>query len=142
MAAPMLNAALADADVCDLTTIGRVSGEPREIEIWFAAVGDRLYLLPAGANSAHGSATSPRIRRYSSRLTAAGSGGSARWIEGEADDRLARELLAGKYQGWTPGRRLTQWARESLPVAIDLARRGAGTFAIAQGRGSMRRGGA
>jgi hypothetical protein len=33
---------LADEDYCYLTTIGRVSGEPREIEIWFGLDGRTL----------------------------------------------------------------------------------------------------
>jgi deazaflavin-dependent oxidoreductase (nitroreductase family) len=120
MAASLLDSTVAEADVCDLTTIGRVSGEPHAIEIWFAAVGDRLYLLAGGRESAHwvrNVAANPAVRVM---IDGRRFRGSARAIEGEADDRLARELLAGKYQGWTPGRRLTQWARESLPVAIDL----------------------
>lgn len=49
------------------------------------------------------------------------------WIDGFAadvekgpDDGLARRLLAGKYQGWVHGAPLSAWARESLPIAIDL----------------------
>ena len=34
--------------VCYLTTTGRVSGRPHEIEIWFAALGDSLYLISGG----------------------------------------------------------------------------------------------
>ena len=30
---------------CYLTTTGRRSGKPHEIEIWFAAVGDTIYLM-------------------------------------------------------------------------------------------------
>ena len=120
MAAALLDERLAAADVCDLETIGRVTGQPREIEIWFAAVGDRLYLLAGGRDSAHwvrNIAAAPDVR-----VTIGGRRfrGLARAIEGESDDRLARELLATKYQGWSKGRRLSQWARESLPVAIDL----------------------
>ena len=32
-------------DVCHLTTIGRVSGKPHRIEIWFAHHEGTLYLL-------------------------------------------------------------------------------------------------
>jgi deazaflavin-dependent oxidoreductase (nitroreductase family) len=39
---------LADEDYCYLTTIGRVSGEPREIEIWFGLDGATLYMLSGG----------------------------------------------------------------------------------------------
>jgi len=29
-------------------------------------------------------------------------------------------LLASKYQGWRKGRRMSEWARTALPVAIDI----------------------
>jgi hypothetical protein len=33
---------------------------------------------------------------------------------------MARHLLAGKYQGWKEGKKLSDWARTALPVALDL----------------------
>jgi hypothetical protein len=29
-------------------------------------------------------------------------------------------MLAAKYEGWQEGRRLSVWARQSLPIAVDL----------------------
>ena len=37
-----------NASVCYLETIGRVSGRPHEIEIWFAADGDTIWMLSGG----------------------------------------------------------------------------------------------
>jgi hypothetical protein len=42
-------------------------------------------------------------------------------VEADHEDALARRLLAAKYQGWQEGRPLSAWARESLPVAVDLS---------------------
>jgi hypothetical protein len=39
---------LADEDFCYPTTIGRVSGRPHTIEIWFAIEGHTLYMLSGG----------------------------------------------------------------------------------------------
>jgi deazaflavin-dependent oxidoreductase (nitroreductase family) len=39
--------------VCHLQTIGRTSGRPRTIEIWFATDGTRIYLLAGGRDRAH-----------------------------------------------------------------------------------------
>jgi hypothetical protein len=39
---------------------------------------------------------------------------------GTKEDELARQLLDGKYQGWREGKRLSSWARNSLPVALEL----------------------
>ena len=44
----MFDLANAEDDFCYLTTRGRVSGQPHEIEIWFTADDDTLYML-AGA---------------------------------------------------------------------------------------------
>ena len=40
--------ALAGEDFCYLTTTGRVTGRPHEIEIWFALDGATLYMLSGG----------------------------------------------------------------------------------------------
>jgi hypothetical protein len=37
------------------------------------------------------------------------------------DEHLACRLLAAKDQAWREGRPLSAWARDSLPVAVDLA---------------------
>jgi deazaflavin-dependent oxidoreductase (nitroreductase family) len=108
-------------DVCDLETIGRTSGEPRIIEIWFAADGDRIYLLSGGRDDAHWVRNLQKEPRVRVRIGRRWHAGIARTIEGETDEQHARELLAAKYQGWSPGRRLSGWARGSLPVAIDLS---------------------
>jgi deazaflavin-dependent oxidoreductase (nitroreductase family) len=117
----MLSSADAKRSVCRLETIGRSSGRPREIEIWFAADGDRVYLLSGGRDDAHwvrNLRVDPHVRV---RLGGRWFEGTAREIEGEADEPIAREMLAAKYQGWREGRPLSDWASESLPVAIDLA---------------------
>ena len=118
----VLDASLAAADVCNLETIGRVSGEPRVVELWFAAVpeADRIYFLSGGRDAAawvKNVAANPRVRV---EIEGQWFGGVRRWIEGEEDEPLARRLLAAKYEGWREGRRLSAWARESLPVRVDL----------------------
>ena len=108
--------------VCDLETIGRRTGQPRPIEIWFAAdpARDRIYLLSGGRDRAHwvrNIRADPKVRV---RLGDRWFDGAAAEIEGGRDDGIARRLLAAKYQGWTDGAALSSWARDSLPVAIDL----------------------
>jgi deazaflavin-dependent oxidoreductase (nitroreductase family) len=36
--------ALARGLTCDITTIGRTSGKPRRLEIWYVWVGERIYI--------------------------------------------------------------------------------------------------
>jgi deazaflavin-dependent oxidoreductase (nitroreductase family) len=113
---------LARLAVCDLETVGRVSGRPRRIEIWFAADPDRdrIYLLSGGRDQAYWVRNLRREPRVRIRLGGRWFEGRAADIDGGPDDALARRLLAAKYEGWVEGRPLSAWARLSLPVAIDL----------------------
>jgi deazaflavin-dependent oxidoreductase (nitroreductase family) len=108
--------------VCELETIGRRSGQPRRIEIWFAADPelDRIYLLAGGRDRAHWVRNIRRDGRVRVRIGARWFDGLAAEVTSDPDDGLARRLLAAKYQGWVSGAPLSAWARESLPVAIDL----------------------
>ena len=117
-----LDPALARRQVCDLETIGRKTGLPRRIEIWFAADPDltRIYVLSGGRDQAH---WVQNTRRNAAVRVAFGE----RWFAGWArevvpgpEDELARRLVATKYEAWREGRPLSSWARTSLPVAIDL----------------------
>lgn len=113
---------LARRSVCELETIGRRTGQPRRIEIWFSAdpVSDRIYLLSGGRDQAHWVRNIRADRRVRVRLGDRWLDGVAAEIEAGPDDGLARRLLAAKYQGWVDGASLSAWARNSLPVAIDL----------------------
>jgi len=108
--------------VCDIETIGRVSGRPRPFEIWFAAdpERDRIYVLSGGRDRAHWVRNIRKNPSVAVRIAGRWFAGAAVEIEGGPDDGLARRLLAEKYQGWTDGQALSGWARHSLPVAIDL----------------------
>lgn len=110
----------ANERLCDLTTIGRRSGRRHTIEIWFAEHDGRLYLLSGGqlradwiknivANSA------VQVRAGDRTLS-----GQARLVTDAAEDALARRLLAAKYQGWSDGQPLSEWATTATPVRIDV----------------------
>ena len=110
----------ADLDFCYLTTIGRRSGLERSVEIWFALDGDTLYMLSGGGGHAdwvRNLRQNPEVRIRLGKRTCSGR---ARIVSDAGEDARARRLLAAKYQGWSEGRRLSGWARLSLPVAVDL----------------------
>ena len=52
--------------------------------------------------------------------TAGAIRGTARVVNDPDEDRLARRLLAAKYQRWEEGRPLSAWATTALPVAIEF----------------------
>jgi deazaflavin-dependent oxidoreductase (nitroreductase family) len=111
---------VADKAFCYVTTTGRRTGRPHEIEIWFGAVDHTLYLLSGGGdrsdwvrNLRHRPEASVRIgpRRFAAR---------GRFVDDPDEDDAARRLLASKYQGWRAGRSLSSWARTALVVALEL----------------------
>lgn len=106
--------------VCHLQTIGRRTGRPRTIEIWFATDGARVYLLAGGRDRAHwvrNVRADPAVRV---RLGGRTIDGRARVLEDGEREVLARRLVAAKYQGWREGAPLSAWAAGSLPVEIEL----------------------
>ncbi len=105
---------------CYLTTTGRNSGEPRETEIWFGLEGQTLYLMSGGRDRSHWVRNLRKHPATSVRIGELTLSGRTREVVAESDeDALARRLLVEKY---APGyeRDLTQWGRDSLPVAIEF----------------------
>jgi deazaflavin-dependent oxidoreductase (nitroreductase family) len=106
-------------DFCYLTTTGRVSGRPHEIEIWFAIYGTTLFLL-AGARE-----RSDWVRNLMAdpavtvRVGDTGYAATARIVDaGTADDERGRALVFDKYS--PTNRDLAGWRVSALPVALDV----------------------
>jgi deazaflavin-dependent oxidoreductase (nitroreductase family) len=111
---------LASEDFCYVTTVGRRTGKRHTIEIWFAREDSTLYLLSGGGDAAdwvRNLRKTPAVQvRIGSRTVAA----RAREVVAPDEDARARRLLDEKYMGWKTGKRLSSWARNAMPVAIDL----------------------
>lgn len=109
-----------------LTTTGRVTGNPHEIEIWFAtepdSSGGTLYLLAGGRERSdwvRNIGQSPAVRFRAGATT---YHGTARIVlPDEPVDGRAREVVATKYGERSAAGELSDWARTALPVAIELA---------------------
>jgi deazaflavin-dependent oxidoreductase (nitroreductase family) len=112
--------ALAEDDFCYLTTTGRRSGRAHTIEIWFALQGQTLYLLSGGG--AHSDWVKNLLRQpeVQVRIRESAFSGRARLVTDPQEDALARKIVFDKY---TPrdSDDLSDWARTSLPVAVNLA---------------------
>lgn len=118
-----LLAQLAAEDFCYLTTTGRVSGKPHEIEIWFGIQQKTLYMLSGNRENSDWvrniraqPAVTVRIGKYHFR-------GVGRTVEVEAatpEDQMVRKLLADKYDEREADGSPDEWARTSLPMAVDL----------------------
>jgi deazaflavin-dependent oxidoreductase (nitroreductase family) len=113
--------ALAAESFCYLTTTGRVTGRPHEIEIWFSLVPKTrtLYMLAGGGDRADWVRNLRRQPAVTVRVSGEVLKGRARGVEDGEEDELARRLLVEKYER-RPGS-LSGWRRRALPVAVDLA---------------------
>jgi len=116
----MFDLASAEDDFCYLTTRGRVSGQPHEIEIWFTADGhDTLYML-AGAGDRSDWVRNLRAEpAVTVRVRDTTYDANARVIQDAVESRRARTLVFGKYQPRNRGN-LEGWRESALPVALDL----------------------
>ncbi|MBI4306449.1 MAG: nitroreductase family deazaflavin-dependent oxidoreductase [Chloroflexi bacterium] len=131
---------LAAEQYCYLTTIGRATGRPHEIEIWFG-----MKVLPAGATrsgrreAGHttvymlsgGRDRSDWVRNLTKKPTVTVRigdwqfDGLARKVApATEEDRDARRLLLDKYSQ-ASGDDLTEWGKSALPIAIELTIDGA-----------------
>ena len=112
---------LAEEDFCYLTTRGRVTGRPHEIEIWFALLSQArtLYMLSGGGDRSDWVKNLRRDPDVMVRIAGERFNGRAREAEDAEEDELARRLLVEKYES-SPGR-LENWRRRALPVVVDLA---------------------
>jgi deazaflavin-dependent oxidoreductase (nitroreductase family) len=117
---------LADAaadDFCYLNTRGRVSGEPHEIEIWFAldssGAGSTLYLLSGGRDASDWVRNLQAEPSVTVRVRDVTYDATARVVEaGTDEDARARRLVFEKYQPRSGG--LESWRDSALPVALDV----------------------
>jgi len=111
---------LADRDFAYLTTTGRRTGNEHTVEIWFAFQRGRVYMLSGGGDRADWLRNLRKTPRVRLRIGTQAANATGRVVRaGTKEDELARQLLDGKYQGWREGRRLSGWARNALPVAIE-----------------------
>ena len=102
-----------------LKTMGRRTGNPHEIEIWFGMNGRSVYVLAGGreeSDTVRNIMANPQVEVRLGGHVFAGVGR----VLGEGDeDSMARRLLLDKYEPTYSGD-LKEWGETALPVAIDL----------------------
>jgi len=103
---------------CYLTTTGRVSGNPHEIEIWFASKDSTINMLAGGRETSDWVRNVRAIPDVSVRIAGEKFSGRARVVSDIAEDAWAREALVSKYSKTAED--LDNWGRTALPVAVDL----------------------
>ena len=105
-------------EFCYVTTVGRRTGKPHTIEIWFSAVGNTIYILAGDGersdwvqNLAGDPSAGVKIGEHAYR-------GNGRVVVDRDEAAQARKLIPAKYADREDG--LEEWAITALPVAIDL----------------------
>ena len=109
---------------CYVTTTGRVTGRPHEIEIWFGYSGGTLYLMSGGGRRSDWVKNMLVEPRVTVRVGPETFPATARVVEAPAEDMTARRLITSRYQGWREGEEMSEWGRTALVVALDPSTQG------------------
>jgi deazaflavin-dependent oxidoreductase (nitroreductase family) len=108
---------------CYLTTTGRVTGRPHEIEIWFVLQGSTVYMMNGDTNHPGGSADWVRNLRkdpaVTLRIRDQSFSATGRIVTDPEEDALVRRLIRAKYPPGDP-QDSSWWGYIALPVAIDV----------------------
>ena len=118
---PLLSPPLAGEAYCYLTTTGRVTGKPHEIEIWFGLVGNTCYLLSGGRDKSDWVKNLLKNPSVTVRIGKQTFQATARIVKDEEEAMNARNLLANKYNERNANGTLSKWARTALLVALDIS---------------------
>ena len=111
---------MAGDDYCYVTTVGRKTGNPHEIEIWFGVVNDSIYLISGGGEKSDWVKNMRATPNVSVRIRENNFKGAVHFDLDEAQAMNIRKLMAAKYQGWRAGKKFSDWARNGLIVGIKL----------------------
>lgn len=96
---------VADKQVLYLITIGRTTGLPREIEIWFVVCRERFYLFAEHGESAGWVKNIRRNPKVSVRIGELQINATARVLDRHVDRKLWDEVaaIADRKYGWGDG---------------------------------------
>lgn len=111
---------IAGDSFCHLKTTGQVAGQPHDVQIWFAVSGRTIYLLSIYKDQAHWVKNVLKEPRVSVLVSKRRFTGSGRLLSDPDEEQRARRLLAKKYRDFEADGTLGEWAREALPVAVDI----------------------
>ena len=115
---------LVDVDCCYLTTTGRKSGDPHEIEIWFGVIDETLYLTSGNGPTAHwylNLAASPAV---TVKIAGETRSGAARLLTDPDERCRCGDVMGAEYVwGGDPSIGLTYqaWCYDVPAVAIEFA---------------------
>lgn len=106
-----------------LETIGRVSGQPRQTEIWFGYERDMIYILSGGGLAKDWVRNFQKTPRVRFRVGETWVSGTAGVVDDPSLEARIRRVVAGKYYHFDPdgdNPLPNDWSKTATPVAIDL----------------------
>ncbi|HWL36596.1 MAG TPA: nitroreductase family deazaflavin-dependent oxidoreductase [Frankiaceae bacterium] len=109
----------AESELYYVTTTGRRTGNPHEVEIWCVAHGGALYLM---AGSGERSDTIRNARANPSVTVRVGGDtrpATAALVTDPAEDAAVRAAMVAKYET-KPGE-LASWGATALPLRLELS---------------------
>ena len=113
----------AEVECCYLTTTGRRSGKPHEIEIWFGVIDSTLYLISGGGTSADWYQNLAADPKVTVRIADQTRAGRARLVSDEDERHRVGDVMGAKYV-WDgdPAIDLTYpaWCYDVPAVAVDF----------------------
>lgn len=108
----------AKEEYCYLTTRGRKTGNPHEIEIWFVVHEGMVYLMSGGMDRADW--VKNLLKEPHVTLRIAGQTFTAiAHVRQEKDEEHIRTLMADKYKERESDGSLSDWARTALVVGFE-----------------------
>jgi deazaflavin-dependent oxidoreductase (nitroreductase family) len=102
-----------------VTTTGRRTGRPHEVEIWCVAVGDALYLMAGSgerSDTVRNALASPDS--VTVRVGAETRAAVASLVDDPAEEAAVRAAMVAKYET-VPGD-LASWGATALPLRLTL----------------------
>jgi deazaflavin-dependent oxidoreductase (nitroreductase family) len=106
-------------DYCYLTTRGRVTGKPHEIEIWFVVHENALYLMSGGGTNSDWVKNLLKEPNVSIRIAGQTFAALASILKDTMVESEVRMKMATKYNEME-GRGLSEWARTALVVKFSF----------------------
>lgn len=105
-------------EYCYLTTRGRVTGNPHEIEIWFVVHENTIYLMSGGGAKSDWVKNLLKESQVTLRIAGQTFPALAR-VQQEKDEEVIRNKMADKYKEREADGSLSEWARTALVVGFE-----------------------
>lgn len=111
---------LANVEFCYLTTTGRVTGNPHEVEIWFGILNSTIYLMSGGGEESDWVKNLMKNPSVKVRIAQHTFNAAARIVKDKTEEMWVRNRLADKYNERESDGALSEWAQSALVVGLDV----------------------